>query len=240
MLVLGLDFETSGLDFATSRIIEVGAVMYSTEEQKPLQFFAKYVKHKNLDLSPEIIALTGIKPEHLQKFGEPEKEVMQDLATLAKHAAFIVAHNGKDFDRPMWSATMERLGLPMPETPWLDTLCDVPYPASMQTRKLPYLAAEHGFLNPFSHRAIFDVLTTLKVLSQYDFATVVSYAALPSVTLQIFCPPPWEDGGEGNRKAKELGFRYDGATKRWLKVVKEPQQASETSAASPYKVEKVG
>jgi hypothetical protein len=68
--------------------------------------------------------------------------------------------------------------------PWIDTLTDIPYPAEISTRKLSYLAADHGFINPFQHRALFDVLTMLNVLSRYELGAILEFQQIPWVTIQ--------------------------------------------------------
>lgn len=239
MRILGLDFETTGLSLETDLIIEVGAVLWDTEAHKPLLMQSDLCYREHLKLSDEITRITGITDSDLELYGLNPEAVIKKLLGNMLSADFIVAHNGKGFDKPMLEAELVRLGLIMPEAPWIDSDSDVPYPEHIGTRKLVYLCSEHGFLNPFAHRALFDVLSMLRVVSQYDFNAIVEYAKQPSVDLKIIVPAPWKDDGKGNAKAKELGFRYNGDSKTWRKTVKKNQVESVTSAASPFKVVEV-
>jgi hypothetical protein len=127
-----------------------------------------------------------------------------------------VAHNGNLFDKPLLEAGMKRQGLDFMLRPWIDTKTDIEYPEEIKTTKLKYLACEHGFVNPFSHRAVFDVLTMLTVLSRYDIQEVIALSQQPAVRLQAVCLPPWTDGGKSTGIAKSLGFHWNGETKQWL------------------------
>ena len=49
----------------------------------------------------------------------------------------------------------------------------------IKTRSLPYLAADHGFLNPFPHRALFDVMTMIQIAGMYDINEILKYADSP-------------------------------------------------------------
>lgn len=233
MIVIGVDVETTGLTIGKDRIIEVGAVAWDTERNVPAFIFSKFVYEPLTypDLSPEITALTGIHLDNLTMFGESPKEVFQELATLMRLGVAVVAHNGNQFDKPMIAAEFQREGVELPQLPWIDTLTDVPYPPKIETRKLPYLAAEHGFLNPFSHRAVFDVLTMFEFVKQYDFQQILALSAEPSVLLQAHTQAPWLDGGASNTIAKGRGFRWDGSRKLWCKTVKRSQAAAELAKA---------
>ncbi len=166
MLLLGLDLETTGLDIGSSEIIEIGAVLWDWSRKIPLKINSDLVQCEK-PVPPEISALTGIEDQQLRDWGLPLNEALARLHDLSLAADYVVAHNGNGFDRLF----LERVWLHHPQTKfqkkWIDTLTDLPLGSKINTRKLGYLAAEHGFLNPFSHRAVFDVLTMLKVMSHY-------------------------------------------------------------------------
>ena len=98
---------------------------------------------------------------------------------------------------------------------WIDTMTDIPYPESIKTRALPYLAAEHGFLNPFPHRALFDVMTMIKIASMYDFDEILKYADSPN--LWVRATVSFDD----KQLAKDRHFKWDPTNKLWVKQVKE-------------------
>ena len=121
--------------------------------------------------------------------------------------AFIVAHNGISFDKPIFYANATRWDMTAPlELPWADTMIDIPYDPSIQTKKLSYLAAEHGFLNPFPHRAVFDVMTMLKMIQDYDMEWLLKLSKEPLVTLIAATTHPKYDGGKSNEEAKARGY----------------------------------
>jgi DNA polymerase-3 subunit epsilon len=82
----------------------------------------------------------------------------------------------------------------------------------MTTRKLVHLAAEHGFINPFAHRAMFDVLTMLMIFQRYDPAAALALAKEPVVTLKACVS--YDD----REKAKSRGYRWK--DRQWLKAVR--------------------
>ena len=61
MILLGLDFETTGLNFDTDRITEIGAVLWDTKEGKPIALHNHLVKHDDAPpITEEVEQLTGI------------------------------------------------------------------------------------------------------------------------------------------------------------------------------------
>ena len=208
MLVLGLDLETTGLDVGSSEIIEIGAVLWDWPRQLPVKILSELVKC-SIQIPAEIVSLTSITNEDLDLWGLELSEALARLHGLARHAEFVVAHNGTQFDRLF----LERDWIKYPETRiqknWIDTLTDLPYPNHLGTRKLSYLAAEHGFLNPFSHRALFDVLTMLKVLSHYPVKEVQRLQSSPLT--KIVAQVSYDD----REQAKNEGFRWDPKQKHW-------------------------
>jgi len=172
MFVLGLDLETTGIDPNKDLIIEVGAVVWDVKTQKPRALMSELV---SIDQSvpAECSAITGITDEDLKIWGQPLNDVMLRLKQLTYECDYVVAHNGAKFDRLFLQRYYDQNPLWSFEKPWIDTLTDVPFPKQIITRKLNFLAAEHGFLNPFSHRAVFDVLTMMKVFSSYSFEEIL-------------------------------------------------------------------
>ncbi len=214
MLVIGIDFETSGLNAETDRVIEIGAVLWDTDTGMPLQIMSEFCLDEGTPnpLPPEIEQITGITYEMLKSYArETTVHCFCVLADLITSAEAIIAHNGAIFDRGFYLAETKRLGLPPIERVWIDTAMDIKYPAHITTRKLMHLAAEHGFLNPFSHRAVFDVLTMLRVFQNYDAEAALEYAKQPMITVQSLVSFDDKD------KAKERGYRWKPETKQWLK-----------------------
>jgi DNA polymerase-3 subunit epsilon len=139
---------------------------------------------------------------------------------MAFHCKYVVAHNGNSFDKPMLEAALKSRDLINSEImakPWIDTMTDLPF--KYDSRKLNYMASDMGFLNPFPHRAIFDVMAMLKVLSRFDFNEIVERALTPKLKIICKTTVPWEDGGKSNEIAKSLGFRWDANAKLWTQLM---------------------
>jgi DNA polymerase III subunit epsilon len=230
MLFVGVDFETTGLDTQKDRITEVGAVLWDTDRKGPLEVYSSYIYEENFpELSKEITEITGITQNDLDKYGRTPQKVLSELCLFMERGDFALAHNGTNFDVPILTAEMNRIGAKFKDdVTWIDTSVDVPYPPSITTRKLSYLATEHGFLNPFPHRALFDVLTMLKVTSFYDAEEIVRLSKSPSVTIRAVVS--YDD----RKLASERGYRWNADNKMWLKTVKECQLEPEYTA--PFKI----
>ncbi len=216
MYLLGLDLETTGLDLKNDEIIEIGAVVWDIERKAPVRIWNQLVQCSQ-KIPPEIQDITGISQADVDQFGVPLLEAFSELKKLANNCSYIVAHNGNKFDRVIvereWSKNPEmKVSLP-----WIDTMTDLPFPEEVQSRKLTYLAAEHGFLNPFQHRAVFDVLTMLKVLAHYEFNEIEELQKSPSqrIIAQV--------SFENKDLAKNLGFRWDPSSRTWSIELKEVQ-----------------
>ena len=219
MYVLGIDLETTGLSPERDQMIELGAVVWDTRLNKPVSMMNRLIHIGPRQLDEEIIALTGIEQKHLREFGVSELNALQEMIEMARHCKYFVAHNGPQFDKIFIERAMARYDLQL-DMPWIDTLHDVPYRDDVKTRKLSYLATEHKFLNPFSHRALFDVLTMMEVVSRYDWNEVIELSKSPTVRVQAIV------SYDERNKAKEAGFRWDAPNKVWIKDMKQVQLES--------------
>lgn len=221
MIINIVDLETTGLDPAKDEVTEIGAILWDTDLNAPVAFFNKLLRI-NGKLEQKIIELTGITDDLLAKHGELPEKVWKEYSAFCAHADFMLAHNAP-FDRGFIEAAIG------PELrPWIDSCTDVDYPETITTRKLTYLAAEHGFANPFAHRAITDVLTTAQIVSRYDWNETIKNAQTPSITLRAMVTY------EQNQKAKDLSFRWDATRKIWTKQVKEHRVENEIKKSQDH------
>jgi DNA polymerase-3 subunit epsilon len=215
MRLLGLDFETTGLDPVEDYVTEVGAVLWDTTRKGPISIDSYFVKHDGIELTEEITKITGIQQADLNEFGIESSVALTRLQDQVQLADVVVAHNGELFDKKFYYEWNKRFYSSPVEKIWIDTQNDIDYPEEIQSRKLTYLAAEHGFLNPFAHRAVFDVLTMLKVLENYNIDEALYSAQQPTVTLQALVS--YDD----REKAKERRFRWDAQAKMWVRSIKQ-------------------
>ncbi len=210
MIICGVDLETTGLSPESDLVTEVGAVLWDTSRNEPIKFFNKLIKIGS-PVPEMIIKLTGIDDDLLNTFGEDVDLVWKELREFSAKADYLMAHNAP-FDRGFIEKQSPFNLIP---NKWIDSSVDVPYPEEIQTRKQTHLAAEHGFVNPFAHRAMTDVLTMFQIVSKYDWAEVIEMANTPSVKLRAMVTYGQND------MAKKLSYRWDGTNKYWVKLVKE-------------------
>ena len=77
------------------------------------------------------------------------------------------------------------------------------------------MAADHGFLNPFPHRAVTDALTMLKLAGMYDWDETIKRSKSPIRTLIA------NVSFENKDLAKSAGFHWIAETKQWMLDIKE-------------------
>ena len=224
MLVFGLDFETTGLDPKKDRVVEVGGVLWDTDTGSPINIISEFCYEESFEtlMDEEAEKAHGLSIEFLRCFGRPPDQVFADL--IPDVCTAIIAHNAP-FDRGFYEMECARTNQGMLARPWIDTACDIKYPQHISTRKLSYLAAEHSFLNPFPHRAVFDVMTMLIVFQNYDPEAALARSKEPDVTLQALV------GYDDRHKAKDCGFHWNKDNKRWEKKMKLSDVAEESFKA---------
>ncbi len=222
MKLLGIDFETTGTVVETDRVVEIGAVLWDTDRKVPLQVLNQLIKHdpsEKVSLTQEIQDLTHILPHDLKDCGISPINGFAALVDLFSRCDYVVAHNGNNFDKPLYEAETVRLGLGVKaaqcKRPWLDTRTDVPYPREMIERGMNYLSTQHKITNPYPHRAVFDVMTMLQMISGYDIQAVIALSTVPMILIRALV------GFENKDKAKARCFRWEPGTKSWIKSIKE-------------------
>lgn len=227
MLILSLDTETTGLDFEKDRIVELGLAMWSVEDRQPVRLLGHMVKPE-IDINPlhwaEAEKIHGISQESVNRYGMPENLAFKQLCTWWGTADYLVGHNALMFDLPMINAWAARHGCTMVKKPWIDTRVDLPRPLS---GRLIHLAAEHNFLNPFSHRALFDALTCMKILDCYDIPTVIERSRMPNVIVEAQVSFADKD------LAKNRGYQWNDykGKKRWIRTFKDGEVGLEQREA---------
>jgi len=219
MLIAGVDFETTGLSPVDNRIIEVGCVLWDTERATPVQFYHDFVDPEE-PISQEISGITNITQDMINDYSVRQEMAVLKTCDFLSRADFVLAHNAP-FDREFLQESCHRLAIAPPKKVWINSVTDVPYPEKIATRKLTHLAAEHGFVNPFAHRALTDVLTMLRLVDKYNWQEIAALAAEPNVVIKA------EGGYAIKDLAKASGFYYNPDKKAWFKNIKESKLQAE-------------
>lgn len=225
MKILGLDFETQCDKPATTRVTEIGAILYDWDPLRtsnqggtflnPLEEIERYstlcYEPDYPPQSEKIADLTGISDEMLKTSGRSRLETFARLITLVHQADIVLAHKIA-FDKTILESTGKLLGLGVPEKEWLCTLTNFPWPTRLTCHKLSHLAYEHGILkDPATlHRAVNDIELMMElVFTKYDFNEVLKYARAPWIYAKATVIEPWKDQGRQTGAAKFLGFSFE-------------------------------
>lgn len=158
-----VDLETTGLDPAKDKIIEIGILEFTWEQGRSPLVTQAYsgLEDPGEPLCPEIQMITGINDAILAG-----RRIDWSLvgAIFGVPHIMVIAHNAV-FDR---SFLIRRPELRLEGIHWGCSMQHVNWRAhGFKTRALNYLAADHGFANPFAHRALFDCATTLRLITPY-------------------------------------------------------------------------
>ena len=226
MLVLGIDFEATGICPLTSRPTELGAILWDTEAKQPLQIFHDFMWASDYPIpAPENIAITGLTSDILKKYGEHPASVFKRIEDFCiRHdVKYLVAHNATNYDKILLKSECDQwenytfahlLGMP-----WIDTRVDLPYEIQPDSMKLKHLSTDAGFINPFPHRAIFDTAAMLKLMAQFDFKAILDYKDIPSIVIRA------DVSYDHRQLAKDRRFMWEKIgdkvyPKAWVKSIK--------------------
>jgi DNA polymerase-3 subunit epsilon len=228
MKILGIDFETTGLNIPTIGVTEIGLVVWDTELGAPIKLFGSVVDPGSYAVWEQgAAAVSGLTPEVCSKYGMDDEKALRYVLSWYGSCDVACAHNGNGFDRPLLETWAKRFGLDaQPDKVWIDTKADLDIPPRNSTR-LVYMAADNGFLNPFPHRAMFDVMTMFKILSKYDIDKVLEVSKSPTRILKALVSFDQKD------LAKNRGFhpQYEnGKFKCWQMITKECKLDEEVRA----------
>ncbi len=210
MIVAGLDLESTGLDIAKDRPIEVGVALWTTKFNRSLDTRAFLVQSDGVPVTDEITGITGITQAMCDKYGYTPEEGFDESMYFVDRAEAVVAFNGKRFDVPMYHQWAKRLKKQFPEKFVIDPYTDLP----MRGQELITMCAKVGiYYDP--HEAGADVGAMLRLVGHFPFDVVLTRAKSPTVVVQSL-----QDRRENN-KAKKHKFRWNPDRKIWWKAVKE-------------------
>lgn len=220
MILLSLDFETTGVDPANDRVIEVGAVLWSTGQHRVLESAGFLVK-SDVPISQEITTITGIHPAAVERFGYDSHTALENILAMTELAESFLGQNIVRFDHKVLLNWMVRERVPnqlsdkIRQKLVIDTFTDLP---GQEGRKLQYMLvdAPRPSINPFPHSALTDALSTLVLVDQFDLDKVVERAKSPMVVVQSLHP---RDRNEDAKKALRP-LIWNNLRKLWWKPLK--------------------
>ncbi|MEX2501152.1 MAG: 3'-5' exonuclease [Trueperaceae bacterium] len=212
---LYVDVETTGVDAAHDRIIELAMVLFGYDAQGRVT--GSYDRFDQLEdpgrpIPPDVTALTGIRDEDVRERRLDEEEAQ----ALIARAHLVVAHNAA-FDRAFLESRLpvfERL-------PWACSAVDVPWTEEgMESRKLEWLAYRYGTFYD-GHRAVHDCIAGVHVLARPlpTSGTIAMNALLDAArrTTVVFAAvgAPFEV----KDLLKARGYRWRSGRKVWVRAV---------------------
>jgi len=228
MILLSFDLETTGLDVVNDRVIEFGAVLYSTGQHKCLDNQGMLVK-TDVPISSAITKITGIHPAAVERFGYEPDDVLDIIIDMASNADAMIGYNVKRFDKHVFNNWAKRAGRSHGVSLWIDLYTDLPW--QVPVGKLGHVAADHGILNLFPHSALADAQTVLAIAEKYDPELLLSRAQSPVVVLQAR-----QDRASNDLvKQAPFKFRWNPANKIWWRPAKE-QDVTEIIQSAPFPI----
>lgn len=197
-----LDTETTGLDPALDRCIEVACILFDLEHAIPIASYASLIRAE----SNAAESVNRIPAGTLPSAPEPA-QVWRAVSYFAARADVILAHRA-EFDRGFVPTEVREL------KPWVCTKFHVEWPHGKPGDHLVHLALAHGLGVLNAHRAMTDCDTIARLLTRvremgHSLRTILERASRPRVKLAALVS--YDD----REKAKAAGFSWDGAAKRW-------------------------
>jgi len=210
-----VDVETTGLNCEEDKIIEIALLKFSLGTEPNIISLYSELEDPCEPISPEIQKLTHLTTELLQGTKIDWAKVKKDL----DGASVVIAHN-MEFDRSFLRKRSELEGL---EVHWACSLNHIDwYKHGFKTRSLNYLASDHGFINPFAHRALFDCATTFRLITPYLKELLAKSHEVEYELLASNSPFKSKDS------LKERGYRWNPEKRVWFKRIFEKELEEET------------
>lgn len=218
---LYVDVETTGLDPAKDRIIQLAVVPFVfTADGRVCTVGPSeaWYEDPGVPLDPAITRLTGIRD------GDVAGQRIDDarVEALLQDAALVIAHNAR-FDRPFLELRLAGFA----EKPWACSMADVPWQEEgLPTTKLEWLAERHAGVFYDAHRADVDCRVGVHLLASElpsgRRAMEVLLGAVRAKTVRVWAV---ESPFATKDLLKARGYRWsggeDGQPKAWYRDVGE-------------------
>src|SRR5207247_908303 len=177
-----LDLETTGLDPARDRVIEIGAVAFTPDQ---VTSTLEQLVDPGRAVPDTVLRLTGIKQEDLRGAARPE-DALRDLSDFLRGRQ-PVGHGAR-----LDVEFLETAGLWDRSVQILDTLdiARILLPAA-GSHSLPLLSSEMGFSQPRPHRALDDADATRQLLLRLREEALALDEGLKEAMLALVAPYTW-------------------------------------------------
>ena len=206
-----VDLETTGIDPESDKIIEIGIIEFAVSgdcDKPAITNMYGAVEDPGEPLTDDIKRITGL-DDYMLKGQSIDWGLVREIF---ERSSIVIAHN-MEFDRSFLLRRQELLGL---NPHWACSMKHIDWAKhGFKTRALNYLAADHGFVNSFAHRALFDCATTFRLLEPY-FEELVSKSYMKEYKVFATSAP-----FESKDKLKARSYRWDAAKRVWFKNVME-------------------
>jgi predicted DnaQ family exonuclease/DinG family helicase len=179
---VALDLETTGLDPARDRVIEIGAVAFTADE---ITSTIEQLVDPGRAVPDTVLRLTGIRPEELRGAARPE-------LALRQLSEFVSGRQPVGHGARLDVEFLEAAGVWDSEKQILDTLdiARILLPGAA-SHSLPLLATEMGFNQPRPHRALDDADATRQLLLRLREEAIALDEGLKESMLALVAPYPW-------------------------------------------------
>lgn len=218
-----IDTETTGLE-DTARVIEVGAILYSVDNQCSLQELATLLPADGNAAE----SINRIKVEALREIGftQSASMAMELLFSMSKSADVYVAHNAEFDSKRVFGQTDF---LPLAELPWVCTKSDFRWPCGKEQDSLINTALANGVPVASAHRALTDCRLIAALFDRMaDLPAMFEVAMRPKALFEALVPFERKD------EAKAAGFKWNGTDRTWTR-----QMAIDDVAALSFPVRQI-
>jgi DNA polymerase III epsilon subunit family exonuclease len=213
-LWVAFDLETTGLDPATDRIVEIGAIRFD-EEGREIDVFESLVNPRR-PVSPGAFAVHGIGEEELRRAPGIEVVLPAFLDWLGRWpAAGLVAHNAR-FDASFLGRELARVGREAPVEAVHDTLdLSRRHLTGSRNHRLETLAAQLGLSLEGSHRALADSRRVMALWLHLggEEGRTSSYPILCGGEEESAPPRGWERLSQAIAMGYQVRMEYTGGTR---------------------------
>src|SRR5579875_1545206 len=223
-----LDTETTGLDPATSDVIEVAVCLYDLQIGCPIESYASliFTEAKN-----EAEHVNRIPRAAIDESPRP-LNVWRQVSLLASQAQVIAAHRA-EFDKSHVQSSVKKIAFPgMPDhfllldsLPWVCTKVDFDWPGGHRGDHLTHLALAYGLGVASAHRALADVDAMVRIfnmVNQMHELAPERYKSLPDLFKRAARPKKRfvaMVSYEMRQVAKDAGFLWDDKRREWYRLM---------------------